>query len=89
MAFFFLAAFLGLIPAVIAHNKNRNFFCWWIYGALLLIVALPHAILLVDSDHIKKCPFCAESIKNEAKVCRYCGRELPLEDVHEKMSVLR
>ena len=37
---------LGLIPAAIARSKGRSFFMWWVYGAALFVVALPHALIM-------------------------------------------
>jgi len=74
---------VGLIPAAIAKSKGRNPFLWWIYGTLIFIVTLPHAILMsknndllekkaIANEGMKKCPQCAELIRSEARVCSFC-----------------
>lgn len=34
------------------------------------------ADIVVDDEPTKKCPYCAETIKAAAKVCRFCGRNV-------------
>ena len=56
MAFFGLlifAAIIGLIPAYIASKKGHDFFIFWIFGALLFIVALPVALLIGEDKEGK------------------------------------
>ncbi|MBN1146814.1 MAG: hypothetical protein JXA78_06135 [Anaerolineales bacterium] len=41
---------LGLIPGLIARSKGRSFLTWWFFGATLLPVALPMALLLKPQE---------------------------------------
>ncbi len=43
MELFPILPLIGLIPAFIAGSKGHNFLGWWIFGAMLFIVALPVA----------------------------------------------
>jgi hypothetical protein len=86
MEVFILPILLGLIPAYIAKRKGRSFGLWWLYGAAVLIIAIPHSLLIktdpdaiekrLSAEGMKKCPHCGESIEQDSSICRFCGRSL-------------
>lgn len=77
----------GVISAVLAANKGRNPLGWGLIGFFLGPLGLIAAAAMPDTKsnpqvqewvglqhgYLKKCPMCAEAIKVDAKICRFCG----------------
>ncbi len=88
LLFWAIAILLGLIPAKIAAGKGRSFVAWWIYGTLLFLFALIHAVLLKPQNQSpasppkpqtadsRKCPFCGQTVEVSSKFCPHCGKSL-------------
>jgi hypothetical protein len=73
-----VAVLLGLLPAYIARGKGENFAGWWLFGALLFVVALPTALLIGPNRAVKRqCPACMGWVDRGASACQHCSRGLP------------
>jgi hypothetical protein len=75
---------LGIVGAMIADSKGNNGCGGFILGVLLGPIGLLITYFSSDNEinkqqkrgNTKKCPYCAEFVKNEAVVCKHCGRTL-------------
>jgi len=66
---------IGIATGAIAKSNDGSFIKWFIYGALLPVIALPHAILIVRAIGTKKCMYCHKKVKFTATTCPKCGFE--------------
>lgn len=79
----FVGLILALADHIIGYRKGYPFFRKSSLGVLTLpfiIMARPNLEGLAARQRrrgLRKCPSCAEWIKTEAHVCRFCGRDVP------------
>lgn len=92
---FILAWLVSAIAVpILARRKGRDFGRWLVVGILLGPLAFILLLVMGSQQEVlderavrygegKKCPECAEIVKPDALVCRYCGQKFSQDSIEE------
>ncbi|MCF8245675.1 MAG: zinc ribbon domain-containing protein [Saprospiraceae bacterium] len=73
-----ICAVFGIVGSILAQKKGRSQILWFILCAIvpLLVIAILLLPAIAAAGFTKKCPHCAEIVKEDATMCKYCGMGL-------------
>lgn len=78
---FLLSVAFSVLIGKFALNKDRSFFGWFLLSCVISPLLAGLILLSLKHNNLKKCPKCAEEVKNDAVKCKHCSHEFELQAV--------